>query len=155
MKNKVYIAYGSNLNLEQMQYRCPNSKPIGTAMLQDYELDFRGVATIVPKKGAAVPVLLWEIPPQDEKSLDRYEGFPHLYRKEEYEIDLNGQKVTGMAYVMNAGQIAAPNIHYYCTIAQGYHENHLNMEYLNSAVDRVAAFENSLAETDEFQMHLT
>ena len=152
---KLYIAYGSNLNLEQMQYRCPNSKPIGTAMLQDYELEFRGVATIVPKKGVAVPVLLWQISPQDERNLDRYEGFPNLYRKETYEIELDRHKVSGMAYVMNGGQIAAPNIHYYCTIAQGYRENHLNLEYLNAAVERAAEFQNNLIETDDFQMDLT
>ncbi|MDE6088892.1 MAG: gamma-glutamylcyclotransferase [Oscillospiraceae bacterium] len=152
---KLYIAYGSNLNLEQMKYRCPNSKPIGTAMLQDYELEFRGVATIVPKKGVAVPVLLWQISPQDERNLDRYEGFPNLYRKETYEIELDRHKVSGMAYVMNGGQIAAPNIHYYCTIAQGYRENHLNLEYLNAAVERAAEFQNNLIETDDFQMDLT
>lgn len=152
---KVYIAYGSNLNLEQMKRRCPDSKPIGTAMLQDYALEFRGVATIVPKKGAAVPVLLWHISPQDEKNLNRYEGFPTLYRKETYEVDVNGQKISGMAYVMNAGQVAAPDINYYCTILQGYLENHLHTDYLNAAVDHAAALEDILEETDDFQMHLT
>lgn len=152
---KLYIAYGSNLNLKQMQQRCPNSRPVETAMLRNYELEFRGVATIVPKKNAVVPVLLWQISPQDERNLDRYEGFPNLYRKETYEIDLDRHKVSGMAYVMNGGQIAAPNIHYYCTIAQGYRENHLNLEYLNAAVERAAEFQNNLIETDDFQIDLT
>ena len=71
---RLYIAYGSNINLEQMAYRCPNSKVIGTAMIPDYELEFRGVATIVPKKGAEVPVLMWEIDQQDEINLNHYEG---------------------------------------------------------------------------------
>ena len=134
MEKKIYIAYGSNLNLEQMKHRCPDSRVIGTAMLQDYELEFRGVATIVPKKGSAVPVLVWEISPQDEANLDKYEGFPFMYRKEEYEIDLNGQTITGMAYVMNGGQICSPGLGYQRVIAQGYHENHLNPEFLNQAV---------------------
>lgn len=47
---RLYLVYGSNINLEQMAKRCPNSKVIGTAMVPDYELEFRGVATIVPKK---------------------------------------------------------------------------------------------------------
>lgn len=71
---RLYLAYGSNINLEQMKYRCPHSKIVDTAMLQDYELEFRNVATIVPKKGAQVPVLMWEIDQRDELSLDRYEG---------------------------------------------------------------------------------
>lgn len=71
---RLYLAYGSNINLEQMAKRCPNSKVIGTAMIPDYELEFRGVATIVPKKGAEVPVLMWEIDQQDEINLNHYEG---------------------------------------------------------------------------------
>lgn len=45
---RLYIAYGSNINLEQMAYRCPNSKIVSKEMLKGYELEFRGVATIVP-----------------------------------------------------------------------------------------------------------
>ena len=59
MKNKqLYIAYGSNINLQQMAYRCPHSRVAGTSEIKDFELEFRGVATIVPKKGASVPVLI-------------------------------------------------------------------------------------------------
>ena len=134
MNRKIYIAYGSNLHQQQMKYRCPDAEVIGTAMLQDYELEFRGVATIVPKKGASVPILLWKISPQDEENLDRYEGFPFLYRKEEFEIDLNGQKITGMAYVMNGGQICSPSIGYQRIIEEGYQDNHLNLDFLNQAL---------------------
>ena len=35
---RLYIAYGSNINLEQMANRCPNSKVIGKEMLKGYEL---------------------------------------------------------------------------------------------------------------------
>lgn len=44
---RLYIAYGSNINLEQMAHRCPNSKVVSTEMMKGYELEFRGVATIV------------------------------------------------------------------------------------------------------------
>ena len=43
-KKQLYIAYGSNINLEQMAYRCPHSKVIGTSEIKDFELEFRGVA---------------------------------------------------------------------------------------------------------------
>ena len=36
-KKQLYIAYGSNINLEQMAYRCPHSKDLGTAEFKDYE----------------------------------------------------------------------------------------------------------------------
>lgn len=41
MAKKLYAAYGSNINLEQMAYRCPHSTVAGTAMLKGYELQFR------------------------------------------------------------------------------------------------------------------
>ena len=68
MNKTFYLAYGSNLNLEQMAHRCPTAKPIGTAVLKDYQLLFRGghggsVATVEPFKGKTVPCLLWEITP--------------------------------------------------------------------------------------------
>lgn len=52
---KYYVAYGSNLNREQMAHRCPEAKLVGTGMLSNYEMVFRGnksnaVATVEPKK---------------------------------------------------------------------------------------------------------
>lgn len=73
-KKQLYIAYGSNINLEQMAYRCPHSKVVGTSEIKDFELEFRSVATIVPKKGATVPVLIWELDDRDLPILNRYEG---------------------------------------------------------------------------------
>ena len=38
MKNKqLYIAYGSNINLQQMAYRCPHSRVAGTSEIKDFE----------------------------------------------------------------------------------------------------------------------
>ena len=46
MKNKkYYIAYGSNLSVEQMADRCPDAKIVGQAVLAGWELLFRGCAT--------------------------------------------------------------------------------------------------------------
>lgn len=76
---KLYVAYGSNLNKEQMRYRCPTAKFVGTGIIEGYELQFKGAlhgacATIAPKEGAAVPVGIWTIQKPDEKRLDLYEG---------------------------------------------------------------------------------
>lgn len=91
--NKLYIAYGSNLNLRQMAVRCPTAKPVGTAMLKGWQLTFRGVATLEPDPQAETPVGIWDITPQDEISLDRYEGYPRLYGKAIVEVELNGKTV--------------------------------------------------------------
>ncbi len=105
MTGRKYIAYGSNLNREQMAQRCPDAKVVGTGEIKDYELLFRGnrngaVATVEPKKGESVPVLIWEISPRDEVNLDRYEGYPRLYGKEILRGGgmENGEKM--MAYIM-------------------------------------------------------
>lgn len=89
MKNKkYYIAYGSNLSVEQMAYRCPDATIAGQAVLAGWELLFRGCATIAPNPEKNTPVLVWEISERDEKNLDTYEGFPTYYRKEDLNIEL-------------------------------------------------------------------
>ena len=37
-KDRLYIAYGSNLNLEQMKRRCPTAEVVGTAELKNWRL---------------------------------------------------------------------------------------------------------------------
>ena len=100
MRGKLYIAYGSNLNLEQMQYRCPTAKFVGTGILENYELQFKGSlhnahATIAPKPGAAVPVGIWEIQSADELRLDYYEGYPSYYFKQELDIPMGDKTIRG------------------------------------------------------------
>lgn len=149
MKNKqLYIAYGSNINLEQMAYRCPHSKVVGTSEIKDYELEFRGVATIVPNKGARVPVLIWELDERDLPNLNRYEGYPRLYRQEKMSFELNGKSCKGMAYLMNYGELSPPSQMYYNTILQGYRENGLDESYLITALENSLFIEHSV--NDEF-----
>ena len=132
----LYLAYGSNINLEQMAYRCPTADRITTGYIKDYELEFRGVATIVPKENSIVPVLIWELEPADEKSLDRYEGFPSYYRKEMFDIEIGGETRTAMAYVMNRGAIDIPSDAYYNGIMKGYLDNEMDPKPLQEAYDR-------------------
>ena len=91
MCKRYYLAYGSNLNIPQMRHRCPTAKVIGTAEIKDYELLFKGsktgyYLTIESKKGAKVPVAVWEVKQRDETSLDVYEGFPRFYYKKDMQI---------------------------------------------------------------------
>lgn len=149
MKNKqLYIAYGSNINLEQMAYWCPHSKVVGISEIKDYELQFRGVATIVPQTGASVPVLIWELDDRDLPSLNRYEGYPRLYRQEKMSFELDGKEVKGMAYLMNYGELSPPSQQYYNTILQGYRENGLDEKYLQIALENSQQLEYSV--NDEF-----
>ena len=124
---KLYIAYGSNLSVEQMAQRCPDARIVGMAALKDWKLCFRIHSDIEPCEGSVVPVLVWEISKRDEKNLDLYEGYPSYYVKKELEIemkDLDGrhpEKVTAMAYVMARGHsLRIPMKGYYDVLAEGY-----------------------------------
>ena len=125
MYPKIYLAYGSNLNLDQMAYRCPTATILGTSELKDYRLLFRGghgsaVATVEPYEGGSVPVLLWAITASDEAALDHYEGWPFLYRKENVTVKLGRRNVQAMAYIMNDGRpLGMPSPFYYKTILDG------------------------------------
>ena len=44
-KKRYYIAYGSNLNLEQMKMRCPTAEVVGVSELKGYKLVFKGALT--------------------------------------------------------------------------------------------------------------
>ena len=107
----IYIAYGANLNKHNMAIRCPNAIAKGSSKLHDYKLVFNNVATIVKSKGNSVEVALWEITDDCEKALDKYEGFPNLYRKEYLD--------QGMVYIMNYGGMNLPNKTYFDTIEEG------------------------------------
>lgn len=55
MKESYYFAYGSNMNLDQMAYRCPAASVVENVKLEGYRLTFcgrgkgSGVATILPE----------------------------------------------------------------------------------------------------------
>lgn len=149
MKGKLYFAYGSNINLEQMAYRCPDAEAVGPVILENYELLFRGnakgngVATIAPKKGSRVHGLLWRITPACEQSLDLYEGYPRLYEKEQVTVrDSEGKQLTVMAYVMTGDgrwmSPTMPSAFYYRGIQDGYRQNGLPVEELKKAWEHCA-----------------
>lgn len=141
--SKYYIAYGSNLNMNQMAKRCHDAVFVGVGMMNNYELVFRGgrhsaVATVESKEGSKVPVGLWKISDKDEKMLDRYEGFPKLYIKKEFMISRGDVQKSAMIYVMNDGyDYGMPNKIYYETIRQGYDDCHLDRKYLDDAVEKM------------------
>jgi len=133
MDGQLYFAYGSNINLEQMAVRCPAATPVCPVALDNYRLAFRGsfnfsgVATIIPAQGEKVYGLLWRITPACEQALDRYEGYPRLYGKEQVTVrDRNGQQYPVMVYIMAREfclDPAEPSQSYFSGIVQGCKQN--------------------------------
>ena len=137
---KLYIAYGSNLNKEQMAYRCPTAKPIGKGLLHGYRLVFQGQpygahANIIPEDGQMVPIVVWEIGPRDEAMLDRYEGVAGGYYTKEYmEITVGGETKEALVYIMTPHDYGIPGDQYLEIIAKGYEDFDLPIRTLNEAV---------------------
>lgn len=158
-KEKFYIAYGSNLNLRQMKYRCPTAKVAGISEIKGYALLFRGsktgsYATIEPCEGGTVPVLLWRVKPKDEIALDRYEGYPIFYEKESMELELKGKTVSAFVYVMTDGhQLGMPSESYKRTIEEGYRTAGFDTSILKDAIahtaEKMAVEQENLPEQEE------
>ncbi len=141
MKKKYYIAYGSNMSVEQMAHRCPDAKVVGMAAIPDWRLVFRVHATIEPAEGRTVPVLIWEISGRDERNLDRYEGYPSYYYKQDMTVtmtDLDGknpQEITAMVYLMADGHpLREPWKGYLDTLEEGYQRFGFNPYQLELAL---------------------
>ena len=87
-KEKLYFAYGSNMNLNQMAFRCPDAEVVESVGLEGYRLAFRTEwrrewrCHHSAGRRSYVDGVLWRISERDEQHLDHYEGFPFLYGKE-------------------------------------------------------------------------
>lgn len=146
MNNKrLYIAYGSNLDYTQMQWRCRGARPIAKSWLHDYRLVFQGArygahANVIPEAGQDVPVVVWEITREDERSLDRYEGVAGgYYRKEYFTIEVAGEMKEALIYIMNPNPYGIPSDGYLETITRGYEDFNLGIGTLNEAVQHAYA----------------
>lgn len=159
MKKRYYVAYGSNLNIGQMKRRCPEARVIGTSMIEDYQLLFKGsrtgsYLTIEPKEGARVPVAVWEVTEADERALDRYEGFPDFYYKKEMLLPIKGirsgkirnRKV--FVYIMHEDRPLGLPSSYYLNVCKdgyqsfGFDEKFLKWAYVDSGMARTEDCEN-------------
>ena len=145
---RYYLAYGSNLNIAQMQFRCPDAVVAGTAVIPDYELLFKGsltgaYLTIEPRQGAQVPVGVWEVSLVDELRLDRYEGFPSFYYKKEMRIpvaDIRTGKTKlrdAFVYIMHEDRkLGVPTDMYVRTCIEGYRDFGFDPAFLFDAYDK-------------------
>lgn len=138
---KLYIAYGSNLNLAQMAARCPSAKVYAKGVLNNWVLVYRGAmtnshATIIRKQGSTVPVLVWEIQPRDEYRLDIYEGYPRYYFKKDIMVNIDGRKKKAMVYIMDERRLPGrPSVSYIETIRQGYADNNMDISIFEKSLE--------------------
>lgn len=125
----LYFAYGSNMDKNQMAYRCPNAVPVGKAELLNHKLIFRGYADVIPEGNIAdskVTGIVWKITKECRKALDRYEGWPRLYQRKMVTVIMDGKPVRAMMYYMvtepKAPPAMPPSRIYWSTIMNGYYQ---------------------------------
>nr|DAD82373.1 MAG TPA: GGCT-like protein [Siphoviridae sp. ctF7F8] len=115
-----------------MKRRCPTATILATANLKGYELLFKGsltgsYLTIEKNESGSVPVAIWEVNPADELALDRYEGYPNFYYKQNIKLTCKGirtgkkRTITAFAYIMHEDRpIGIPSEFYLRTCLDGY-----------------------------------
>jgi gamma-glutamylcyclotransferase (GGCT)/AIG2-like uncharacterized protein YtfP len=86
-----YFAYGSNMNWEQMQRRCPSAKFVCVAALKNYRFAIArhsrlrncGTANIFAEAGSEVWGIVYDVSEQELAVLD---GFEDGYRREKVQV---------------------------------------------------------------------
>lgn len=131
---RFYFAYGSNLSLEQMQDRCPGSKPVRSHRLPGFRLVMRGVANVEPDAGAEVHGAIYAITDSDERVLDGYEGFPTLYGKGGFTTQIGESSEEVMFYELVERRFKRAREGYVEIISAGYGDWNLPSESLQRAV---------------------
>ena len=129
---KLYIAYGSNLNVRQMRWRCPDAMPVGVGILDGWQLLFKGsktgsYLTVDRSQGSCVPVAVWAVSAEDERRLDRYEGYPDFYYKKVITLPVEDlltgkvRKKKAFIYIMHEERaFGIPSMDYVQTCLEGY-----------------------------------
>lgn len=117
----LYAAYGSNLDPQQMLQRAPHSPPAGTGWLLGWRLTFGGadqgwegaLATVVEDVGSQVFVMLYDVPPMDERELDFWEGAElALYRKLRVRVQTLDGTALAWLYVLDDYEGGLPSARY-------------------------------------------
>lgn len=140
--DRYYLAYGSNMNTDEMKLRCPFAKLHKVDELKDYELQFRGgngtaYLTVEPKEGSSVYVALWKVTDHDKTMLDYYEGYHKLYHIEKINLKFDDKTYPCFMYVMNGGYgYELPTMNYYHRCMSAYKHLGLDGNSLKHALDQ-------------------
>lgn len=137
----IYFAYGANLDLQGMQLRCPGCQPLGTAVLPDHRLVFRGVADIETAKGSEVHGALYEITDDHLRMLDRFEGYPRLYIRRQVQVVTDKDATTqATVYQMSRRDGYSPPFQDYLeVILSGCRQWGIPEEYIRTIIGAAAA----------------
>jgi gamma-glutamylcyclotransferase (GGCT)/AIG2-like uncharacterized protein YtfP len=95
IRDRLYFAYGSNVDPNRFSQRCPGHREIGPAHLTHWRVAFAGrsrlwgggVGTLRPEPKGSVPGILYRLKPVHWRTLDRIEGHPGFYKRVQITVD--------------------------------------------------------------------
>jgi gamma-glutamylcyclotransferase len=134
-----YFAYGSNMNWQQMQHRCPSSRFVSIGRLMDYQFGITrhsrlrdcGTANVYPAPGQEVWGVIYDVCVEDLAILD---GFEDGYRREMLAIcppDAGQQPIAAVVYIAAVEEnVPRPNAEYRRLIVEGAKHWQLPPSYL-------------------------
>ena len=147
----LYFAYGSNLDPEQMQSRCPGATVVGLGALRDHRLAFPlysnrwrgGVSSIQLAHGDTVWGMLYELTDDHIRTLDEFEGFVgpgnqhNVYDREQVTVELTRpddgsfpRRVRAWSYIARPSNPSPPSRRYLDAILRGARHHKLPEEYV-------------------------
>jgi gamma-glutamylcyclotransferase len=134
-----YFAYGSNLSWPQMRQRCPSSRFVCAARLDNYQFGITrhsrlrdcGTANVVPVKGQQVWGAVYDVSDGDLIVMD---GFEDGYRREILSVEPIGSNRPPFAVLVYVAEIEIhvplPSAEYKRLILQGAKHWQLPASYL-------------------------
>ena len=146
-----YFAYGSNLDPEQMQARCPGHSVVGLAELRDHRLTFPltshdwggGVSSVGVAHGASVWGVVYDLSEANLTALDGYEHFVgpgdqhNLYDRESASVQLvradDGsfpRRLRVWIYIARPANPSPPSRRYLDAVLKGARHHRLPEEYV-------------------------
>lgn len=140
----LYFAYGSNMNHCQMKKRCPESSFISKGKLEGYEFVYDGhsdkrngaVANIIKKEGSVVEGGIFKITESDRDLLDRFEGCPNTYKRQELTVeDSEGNICKVYVYMRCCEERGTPSNPYKQVVIQGARECGLSECYIKENLE--------------------
>jgi gamma-glutamylcyclotransferase (GGCT)/AIG2-like uncharacterized protein YtfP len=141
MARHLYFAYASNMEPRRFRRLCPGGTAVGPARLPGHRLAFSrysrqrrgGSADVVPDPASDVWGALYEVDDGDLAAMDRSEGVPAAYRREDVTVvDEQGRERPAVTYVANRTGEFAPHPNYLRVIIQGAEARGLPDDYIQS-----------------------